>query len=89
MSGTADVEARVRELLAQVLDVPASEVGPGFTEASTANWTSLNHLMLVSQLESEFGLFLSNLHDSMQKSGKIKINNAQMQSLTKSTEEAE
>ncbi|HEX2638906.1 MAG TPA: acyl carrier protein [Gemmatimonadales bacterium] len=60
MSGTADVEARVRALLAQVLDVPASDVGPGFSEASTATWTSLNHLMLVSQLESEFGLFLSN-----------------------------
>jgi acyl carrier protein len=60
VSGAADVEARVRELLAQVLDVSASDVGPGFTEASTTSWTSLNHLMLVSQLEAEFGLFLSN-----------------------------
>ncbi|HET6579917.1 MAG TPA: acyl carrier protein [Gemmatimonadales bacterium] len=60
MSGSPAVEARVRELLAQVLDMPASDVGPGLTQASAPSWTSLNHLMLVSQLESEFGLFLSN-----------------------------
>lgn len=60
MSGPAPLEARVRELLAQVLDVSAADIGPGFTEAGAASWTSLNHLMLVSQLESEFGLFLSN-----------------------------
>jgi hypothetical protein len=34
--------------------------GPGLTQASTPSWTSLNHLMLVSQLESEFGRFFSN-----------------------------
>jgi len=60
VSGSPAVEARVRELLAQVLDVPVAEVGPGLTEATASSWTSLNHLMLVSQLESEFGLFLSN-----------------------------
>lgn len=60
MSGPSAAEARVRELLAQVLDMPASDVGPGLTQASAPSWTSLNHLMLVSQLESEFGLFLSN-----------------------------
>lgn len=60
MSDPAAVEARVRELLAQVLDVPESAVGPGFSETDAPSWTSLNHLMLVSQLESEFGLFLTN-----------------------------
>ena len=34
---------------------PAS-VGPGFHEESSAGWTSLSHLMLVSELESEFGV---------------------------------
>jgi acyl carrier protein len=54
------METRVRELLAQVLDVSADRIGPGFEQADAPSWTSLNHLMLVSQLESEFGLFLSN-----------------------------
>ena len=52
--------ARVRELLAQVLDVPESTVGPEFSAASAGSWTSLNHLMLISQLESEFGVVFSN-----------------------------
>jgi len=60
MSGPTAIEARVRVLLAQVLDVPESAVGPGFSETDTPSWTSLNQLMLVSQLEAEFGLFLTN-----------------------------
>lgn len=52
--------ARVRELLAQVLDVPEAAVGPEFSASSSSAWTSLNHLMLISQLESEFGVVFSN-----------------------------
>jgi acyl carrier protein len=52
--------SRVREMLAQVLDVPATSVGPGFSAGSSGAWTSLNHLMLISQIESEFGVVFSN-----------------------------
>ncbi len=52
--------SRVRELLAEVLDVPAPSVGPDFSASSSGAWTSLNHLMLISQLESEFGVVFSN-----------------------------
>jgi acyl carrier protein len=52
--------SRVRELLAQVLDVPAASVGPDFSASSSGAWTSLNHLMLISQLENEFGVVFSN-----------------------------
>jgi acyl carrier protein len=52
--------SRVRELLAQVLDVPAISVGPEFSSSSSGAWTSLNHLMLISQIESEFGVVFSN-----------------------------
>jgi acyl carrier protein len=55
-----DRTLRVRELLAQVLDVPAASVGPEFSASSSKAWTSLNHLMLISQLESEFGVVFSN-----------------------------
>ena len=60
MIDEVQVGPRVRELLAQVLDVPAGQIGPGFAQVDAPSWTSLNQLMLVSQLESEFGLFLSN-----------------------------
>jgi acyl carrier protein len=52
--------SRVRELLAQVLGVPAASIGPEFSTSSSSAWTSLNHLMLVSQIESEFGVVFSN-----------------------------
>ena len=59
MSG-GQVESTVKETLSQVLGVPAERIGSGFSAESTPEWTSLNHLMLVSQLESAFGVFFSN-----------------------------
>ena len=59
MSLSEGVVARVRAILSQVLGVRAEDIGPGFSAASAAEWTSLNHLMLVSQIESEFGVFFS------------------------------
>ena len=60
VSSQAQVAAQVRRLLAQVLDVPEASVGPDLTSSSSSAWTSLNHLMLISQLESEFGVVFSN-----------------------------
>jgi acyl carrier protein len=54
------ISSRVRELLAEVLDVPAASIGPGFSAESAPTWTSLNHLMLISQIENEFRVFFSN-----------------------------
>ena len=56
----AQVAPRVRRLLSQVLDVPEASVGPELSSSSSASWTSLNHLMLISQLETEFGVVFSN-----------------------------
>lgn len=53
------VEPRLREIVAQVMGVSEGEV-PGLTSEACAAWTSLNHLMLVSQLEAAFGITLSN-----------------------------
>ena len=60
MTGSSGITTRVRELLAQVLDVPASSIGPESSTATIASWTSLNHLMLVSEIENEFGVVFSN-----------------------------
>jgi acyl carrier protein len=59
MDEPSRVAERVREVLAQVLDVPPASVGPEFSAASSGAWTSLNHLMLISQLEGEFGVVFS------------------------------
>lgn len=52
-------EPRLRALIAQVIGVPEEEVD-GLEAESCPTWTSLNHLMLVSQLESTFDISLSN-----------------------------
>jgi acyl carrier protein len=54
------IAPRVRSILADVLGVPADAIGTGFSANSQAEWTSLNHLMLISQIESEFGVVFSN-----------------------------
>jgi acyl carrier protein len=54
------VAERVREVLSQVLDVPVASVGEEFSATSSGAWSSLNHLMLISQLEGEFGVVFSN-----------------------------
>ena len=54
------IEAGVRELLAQVTQTDPNSVGPGFHCAQAPGWSSLQHLMLVSQLESRFDVTFPN-----------------------------
>ena len=60
VSNQAQVATQVRRVLSQVLDVPEAGVGPELSSSSSAAWTSLNHLMLISQLENEFRVVFSN-----------------------------
>ena len=53
-------EDRLREIVAMVLDVPAARVGPGLDFTTLAAWSSLQHMMLVSQIEHEFEVNLTN-----------------------------
>lgn len=62
MTDRSDVAARVRAVLAKVLDLSPAEIGPDLSTATSGTWTSLNHLMLVSELENEFSVVFSN-HD--------------------------
>lgn len=56
MSGGAGLGPAVRELLAQVTGADPAAIGPGFACEDTPAWSSLKHLMLVSQLEARFGV---------------------------------
>jgi acyl carrier protein len=60
VSTLEQIGSQVRNILADVLGVPAAAIGAGFSASSQAEWTSLNHLMLISQIESEFGVLFSN-----------------------------
>lgn len=57
MEGFAlDVDSRVREVLAGVLEIPQSSIEDGFSRDSASSWDSLAHLRLVSALEEAFGV---------------------------------
>ncbi len=59
MNDQSPTAVRLREVMAQVLDLPPGDIGPQISTETASAWTSLTHLMLISQLESEFGVVFS------------------------------
>ena len=53
------MDAKVRQVMAVVLDVPEREIGPGFSSASVSTWDSIRHLNLVMAIEESFGITFS------------------------------
>lgn len=45
---------RLRLLMAEMLDIPADQVRADLRRTDTDAWDSLNHLRLISAIESEF-----------------------------------
>ncbi|HET6680599.1 MAG TPA: hypothetical protein VFG84_05320 [Gemmatimonadaceae bacterium] len=54
------MEEDLRGLFAQVMNLSASQVHSEMDQDSCGTWTSLNHLMLISQIESRFGVRFAN-----------------------------
>ena len=54
-----EIETAVRDVLAEVMDVDRRNIGPEFGQKSCDNWGSLTHLMLITELESRFGVTFS------------------------------
>ena len=55
-----DAEARLREIFASVLGIHVDHVGPALERSTAANWSSLNHLLLISEIELRFEVAFSN-----------------------------
>ena len=51
-----NVEERIRELFATILQVPPSQIGDASEPGALEQWDSMQHLMLVSGFEEEFGV---------------------------------
>jgi len=56
---TMTMNERLRLLIAEMLDLPKDEVTSETVRADTQTWDSLNHLQLVTAIESEFGATLT------------------------------
>jgi len=55
---TDGLENRVREIVSTIFEVPMTEVRPESSPDSIERWDSLGRLVLLVELEQEFGLQL-------------------------------
>ena len=51
-----DAERRIKEVMAEVLEVEPRTIGEGFHREEAPSWDSMNHLRMVSALEEAFGI---------------------------------
>lgn len=50
------MEEKVKEILAEVLNLPQDSVNESMTFENTDSWDSLKHMEIVSALEEELGI---------------------------------
>lgn len=53
---SSELDSRIREVMAGVLDVEADAIADGFRRDDAAAWDSMNHLRLITALEEAFGI---------------------------------
>ena len=53
---SSEVDSRIREVMAGVLDVETGEIVDSFRRNDAPAWDSMNHLRLISALEEAFGI---------------------------------
>ncbi len=51
-----NAERRIKEVMAEVLEIDPAAIGEGFRRDDAPAWDSLNHLRMVSALEEAFGI---------------------------------
>lgn len=50
------VDERVRNMVATIFNTPIEQVGPASSPETIEAWDSMGHLMLILELEQEFGV---------------------------------
>jgi len=55
----SSTEEKLREILAKVLLVDRTKINDRMSRKDVEEWDSMAHLMLVSEIESEFGVMMS------------------------------
>ena len=57
--GPLQLDARIREVMSEILEVDPGSIGDGFSRESVSSWDSLSHLRLVTALEEAFRIKLT------------------------------
>ena len=55
----SSTEEKLKEILAKVLLVDRTKINDRMSRKDVEEWDSMAHLMLVSEIESEFGVMMS------------------------------
>jgi len=55
----SSTEEKLKEILAKVLLVDGTKINDRMSRKDVEEWDSMAHLMLVSEIESEFGIMMS------------------------------
>lgn len=50
------VDERVRTIISNIFNTPADEINAGSSPETIEAWDSMGHLMLILELEQEFGI---------------------------------
>jgi acyl carrier protein len=53
MADHKDMHEQIKQILADILDMPLEDIGDDTSMENTARWDSLNHINLVAALEQE------------------------------------
>jgi acyl carrier protein len=56
MSSPASTDTRLREIMAEVLDLDPARIDESFVRGGAPSWDSLAHLRLITALEEAFGM---------------------------------
>lgn len=56
MSTATDLDSRIREVMAEVLEIEPGEIGEELRRDGTPQWDSISHLRMVTALEEAFGI---------------------------------
>ena len=51
-----EIDNKLTALMSRVLCVELSKIGPETSQDNTAEWDSMNHLLLITEIEKEFGV---------------------------------
>lgn len=73
MAAALELDTRIKEVMAQVLDIDARLIDDDYAREETSTWDSLSHLRLVTALEDSFGIkFTMKEVEEMQRFGAIR-----------------
>ena len=59
MGSALELDTRIKEVMAEVLDLDPSVIDDNFSRDEASSWDSLSHLRLVTALEEAFGVKLT------------------------------